>query len=414
MRSNMLSLFKQLIEVQKVNFTILEPPYEKLEHFDLGLRKTIYQDYSFTPFLDFLISLSKPILYHYTDLYQCNYSFFQLNENEEDSRGSSFVIIGPYLSEEISSDQFHLILEKICLPISMENEIREYYNALPVFQEITRFHSLLSIMAEQVIVSPQAIAVQFLNYSDYLNEMIPVQAVYRSDSTPSISSKMIEDRYKAENEMLMDIAQGNAVKAQNSLHNFLQFHIEPRFKDPIRNIKNLTIVLNTLCRKAVESSDVHPIHIDEISRDFAIRIEAIHSLKDADELQTAMIRKYCLLVTNFSLTGYSPLVQKVINHIDMNLSEPLSLRYLSNLNSINSSYLSALFKKEMGITITDFINQQKVRFAITLLNKTDDQIQNIALQVGIYDVNYFIKVFKKINGMTPKEYRNLIKGRREL
>ena len=72
--------------------------------------------------------------------------------------------------------------------------------------------------------------------------------------------------------------------------------------------------------------------------DFAIRIKSIYSLKDADNLQKMMIRKYCLLVTNHSLAGYSPLIQRVINHIDMKLSEPLSLRLLSDLFSINASY----------------------------------------------------------------------------
>ncbi|NLK03800.1 MAG: helix-turn-helix transcriptional regulator, partial [Clostridiales bacterium] len=72
--------------------------------------------------------------------------------------------------------------------------------------------------------------------------------------------------------------------------------------------------------------------------------------------------------------------------------------------STSKPLASSLFKKEMGITITNFINQKKVRFAIMLLNKTDTQIQDIASQVGILDVNYFIKVFKKIIGMTPKEY----------
>lgn len=404
MHSDILSLFKQLVEAQKVNFTILEPPYNKIEHFDLGLRKTIYQEYSFTPFLDFLASLSKePILYHYTDTYQCKYSFFRLVT--VDSENPSYVIIGPYLEGEASCDRFQQIREKINFPIDMDNEIREYYNAVPLYNDITRFYSMLSIMAARVLDNPPTFTVQFL---DQFNEMNLEQVEYRSDMVPAISSKMIEDRYRAENELLMDIAQGNAVKAQISFHNFLQFQIAPRFKDQIRNIKNLTIVMNTLLRKAVESSNVHPIHIDEVSRSFALRIETIHSLNEMDELHTAMIRKYCMLVTNHSLTGYSPIIQKVINHIDMNLSQSLSLRHLSNLFSINPSYLSTLFKKEMGITITEFINRQKIRYAIALLNKTDAQIQNIASQVGIDDVNYFIKVFKKINGMTPKEYRDSI------
>lgn len=410
MRSDTLSLIQQLVEVQKVNFSILEAPYEQLEHFDLGLRKMIYQEYSYAPFLDFLTFLGKkPTLYHFTDTYACNYSFF--HRNNDDNGSPSFVIIGPYLAEEITSFQFQQIQEKISLPISMENEMKEYYNVIPIFQEITRFHSMLSILTKQFLDNTPDFNVQFL---DSLIEMNPEQILYISETTPSISSKMIEDRYHAENEMLMYIAQGNEEKALHSFHNFLQFHIAPRFKDPVRNIKNLTIVLNTLCRKAVEGSNVHPIHIDETSRDFAIRIEATNSLKEADKLQKIMIRKYCMLVTNHSLSGYSPLIQRVINHIDMNLSEPLSLSLLSDLFSINSSYLSTLFKKEMGITITDFINQQKIGFSIMLLNKTDAQIQTIASQVGIYDVNYFIKVFKKIIGMTPKEYRVSIKGRKEL
>jgi len=408
MRSDLLALFQQLIEDQKVNFTLLEAPYDKIRHFDLGLRQLIYQDYSFASLKEFLSSLSEePILYHYTDLYQCNYSLFRLDHNHD----PSYVIIGPYLETEISTQKFQQILEEINLPAGMENELQEYFNAVPVFQEITRFHSMLSIMTARTLENPSNFSVQFL---DSIDEMGMSQIGYRSDSAPEISSKMIEDRYKAENELLLDVAQGNAAKALNSYHNFLQFHMAPRFKDPIRNIKNLTIVLNTLLRKAVEGSHVHPIHIDEVSRGFAIQIEAIHSLKEADALQTVMLRKYCLLVKNHSLTGYSPLIQRVINYIDMNISEALSLRLLSDLFSINSSYLSTLFKKEMGMTLTDFINQQKIRYAITLLNRTDTQIQNIATQVGIYDVNYFIKVFKKISGMTPKEYRDSIKGRREL
>lgn len=413
MRYDTLSLFRQLVEAQKVNFTILEPPYDKLEEFDLGLRKTIYQGYPFLHFLDFLTSFGKePILYHFTDAYGCDYSFFYLStNNNEDNSNPSYVIIGPYMTEEITPQQFHLIQSRIGLPFSMENEMKEYYNAVPIFQEITRFHSMLSILTAQLLDNPHNFTVRFL---DHFNEVSPDHIQYRTDATPVIVSKMIEDRYKAENEMLMYITQGNEAKAQISFYNFLQFHIEPRIKDPVRNIKNLTIVLNTLCRKAVENSNVHPIHINETSREFAIRIEAITSLKDASKLQKTMIRKYCMLVTNHSLVGYSPLIQRVINHIDMNLSEPLSLGQLSELFSINSSYLSTLFKKEMGMTITTYINKQKVRFAITLLNKTDTQIQNIASQVGIHDVNYFIKVFKKIIGMTPKEYRDAIKERKEL
>lgn len=170
MTSNTLSLFQQLIEAQKVNFTLLEAPYDQVGNFDLGLRKKIYQNYSFDNFLDFLISLgTDPILYHYTDSYECTYSFFLL---EKENTKPTFLIIGPYLAEEITTNQFHSILKKLNLPIIMENELREYYNALPVFQEITRFHSMLSILTRQLLNNPHDFSIKFIGP---FNEIYPDQ-----------------------------------------------------------------------------------------------------------------------------------------------------------------------------------------------------------------------------------------------
>ena len=140
-----------------------------------------------------------------------------------------------------------------------------------------------------------------------------------------------------------------------------------------------------------------------ISTQLAKRIETINSSQEAGRFKTEMLRKYCLLVRNYSLRGCSPVVQKVVNHINLNLTEDLSLKRLAVEYSVNASYLSALFKKDMGVTLTDY-SQQRVRKAITLINSSDMQIQDIASESGIYDVNYFRKLFKKITGKTPTEY----------
>ena len=66
---------------------------------------------------------------------------------------------------------------------------------------------------------------------------------------------------------------------------------------------------------------------------------------------------------------------------------------------------------ETGMTLTDYVNRQRVEHGIFLLNATDMQIQTIAQYCGIPDVNYFTKTFKKFIGKTPKEYRQNIRGR---
>ena len=69
------------------------------------------------------------------------------------------------------------------------------------------------------------------------------------------------------------------------------------------------------------------------------------------------------------------------------------------------SYLSALFKQETGSTLIDYINTQRVNRAAQLLVQNNHTIAAVAEEVGILDVNYFTKIFKKTLGVTPTRYR---------
>ena len=93
------------------------------------------------------------------------------------------------------------------------------------------------------------------------------------------------------------------------------------------------------------------------------------------------------------------------------MTADLSLNAQAGLLNVNSSYLSTLFKKETGTTLTEYVNKKRIRHAVFLLNTTTMQIQMVAQHCGIPDVNYFTKTFKKYIGKTPKEYRDFIKGK---
>lgn len=73
--------------------------------------------------------------------------------------------------------------------------------------------------------------------------------------------------------------------------------------------------------------------------------------------------------------------------------------------NMNASYLSNLFKRETGLTITYFINQQKIRQAADYLKESQLSIAEISERVGIQDVNIFTRIFKKHMGTTPSEFR---------
>lgn len=102
-------------------------------------------------------------------------------------------------------------------------------------------------------------------------------------------------------------------------------------------------------------------------------------------------------------------MDKVIAIINSDLSDNLSLHALAESQNISPGYLSTIFKKETGKTITEYVLQERMKLAGRLLTTTSLQIKSVALYCGIMDVQYFSKLFKKHTGKTPKEYREVAK-----
>lgn len=223
-----------------------------------------------------------------------------------------------------------------------------------------------------------------------------------------LNAYSLEQRYALENQLMQAVSSGKLYNAEMFFNELSSMQLEKRLDNPVRDMKNYAIILNTLLRKAAENASVHPLHINQLSTQYAFKIESINSQASFMSLLKEMIRKYTLLVKNHSLKGYSMYIRKIITAINQDLTDDLSLKALAKALNVNPSYLSTLFKKETGLTLTEFVNQKRIEHALLLLNSTDMQIQTVALNCGIPDVNYFTKLFKKIVGKTPKEYREII------
>lgn len=220
------------------------------------------------------------------------------------------------------------------------------------------------------------------------------------------NAQEMERRYAHENELMQAVAKGQIHKAERLLSSFSVMSVEERVTDSVRNMKNYCIILNTLLRKAAENGGVHPVYLDGVSSVFAKKIEAIKMISEAPILMREMARSYCRLVRKHSIHQYSPPVQKAITYIDSDLTADLSLSALAAMQNVSAGYLSALFRQETGQTLTEHVNQKRIKYAMQLLKTTNLQVQTIAQHCGIVDAHYFSKLFKKYVGKTPKEYRD--------
>ena len=95
-----------------------------------------------------------------------------------------------------------------------------------------------------------------------------------------------------------------------------------------------------------------------------------------------------------------------MKYIRTNFYKEITLGDISAMFNINPSYISQLFKKETGQNLIEYITRVRMEHACMLLKTSNLTVNNIAEQSGYEDNVYFRKVFRKVIGKTPVEYRN--------
>lgn len=98
-------------------------------------------------------------------------------------------------------------------------------------------------------------------------------------------------------------------------------------------------------------------------------------------------------------------LQSVKDYIDQHYAEKISLDALADIFFINKFYLTRIFREQFGITINNYLLQVRITHAKRMLRFSDMTIEKISHECGMNDANYFTRIFKKIEGVTPGEYR---------
>ena len=405
-----LDFAKRILSHFRLKTHIITEENHSISEIDMGLRKLLGMEEQLNLSKAFISARIKPnTIYKLIDLLYCNYFILRM----PDTTPEALLIVGPYTTREFNRNEIMEFTEEYSLPPQIFNTLEKYFNNITYLENDSVAMIVMNTLGESLWGSIDQFKFETLeqqiNTSEHSVQFSAGSSYEQTDA--SINMKAIEERYAVENQLLQAISQGLSHKVELIMANMSASNFEKRTADPIRNMQNYCIIMNTLLRKAVENGSVHPFYIDKLSSDFARKIEQVTTMDAVRKLQKEMVHKYCLLVKNHSMKGYSLLVQKVITTIDTDLTADLTLNVLAGKMNVNASYLSTLFKKETGSTLTDYVNEKRIQHGILLLHSTGLQIQTIASYCGIPDVNYFTKLFKKKVGKTPKEYREIfLKG----
>ena len=345
-----------------------------------------------------LSSLRPGTLYRLKDsLHRC---FICLLLPDDDGRGA---LIGPFLAEPISETTLLSLGEKLGVSSQKQRYLREYYRSLPVMGNEGTLATVLGTFCELVWQTP-SYGVERIGEEVSVVAAEPAEGGSLTDL--QVNVKALEMRYAFENELMRAVTLGQTQMEERLVGVIGSDAIEKRASSPLRNMKNYGIIMNTLLRKAAEQGGVHPLYIDRASSELARRIEEVATTEEGAEVMREMFRAYCMLVRRHSIQKYSSVVRQAVIAVDTDLSSDLSPSRLAEAVGVSPGYLSTVFRKETGSTLTEYVRSRRMELAEHLLSGTELQIQTVALHCGIMDVQYFTKLFKRRTGMTPSEYRS--------
>ncbi len=100
------------------------------------------------------------------------------------------------------------------------------------------------------------------------------------------------------------------------------------------------------------------------------------------------------------------IVDKIIQYIDENYNLQLTVEDLSTKFSLSEFYFSRLFKEYKDVSFVDYLTEVRIKKAIEIMQNDNISIKEVSYMVGYNDPNYFSRVFKKVTGLSPSEYRN--------
>lgn len=331
-------------------------------------------------------------------------NFFSINLYT-DKGFSGVIIVGPFLYFELTDESIHRILNDFNI-YKGRNKIVQYYHSLPVVSRVKMinmsaifyymlYHQKLDIvdilqqntLLKERKISPESPDIR-ISENQQNNEM---------PATPLLEKKLLQFIKEGKKDEFIKNAQALFEKG------------EPRILSKtshLRSRKNLAIAAISLGARAAIEGGIPPEVAHTLSD---LYIQNLEELKESTVIYQFVIHALCDLIEKVEKENklkYSKTINACRNYIFTHLYEEITLSQLAEFVSMHPNYLSVLFKKEVGVSLREYIQREKIEEAKKLIFYTKHSMSEIYTLLHFYDQSYFIKVFKKFTGMTPRQFKN--------
>lgn len=385
-----------LLDAFNISVLYFTPPYEDISKIDLGIRASVWTNYNDS---NTKVQLSGFSQSEYRLLIiRSNLGFYNIMVFWGEAQPADFISIGPFRNDALSPSYFTQILKEAHISPALLQQIRGVYEDMP----FAKVDAVINVAKHILSTYSSAFREVEAEWIEYAEQQRPVEV--HPEVIEQNFVKFSEQYHELLSDFLKCLKAGDNAGARKFLHLFLH-ESKLTSKRTLLNYKSLLSSLNNYCHMALLDTNIHPSYILRQAATIGTRIEETTSLSKLEQMPNDICHKYCLLVKNYANPECSKLTKDVIAYIQFHMEDELSLNTLALTFDRNPSFLSHTFSKDMGISLTKFIQQSRIQEAVRLFNTTKMSVSEIALAVGYQDFSYFSKTFSKFIGMSPREYR---------
>jgi len=308
------------------------------------------------------------------------------------------ILFGPFLI----NDDFEHLIDEVILNYRFINEealmIENFYNNLKILSEI-----------QQNVIVKMIQNIQSFDFENIKILNVQLKKVDHNGASKRVNNdynlKHIEDISEVEERLLSIVRNGDVEIAQSFDFQKISNQLLMNQNNSFTNMKTNLMIFDALCNREAVKAGVDLLLAYKISNNIKFYINKVSLSSEIRYVAQKILTTYAKTVKDYTLLNHSSNIKKIILYIRKNLTNKISLDDIANDLFITKEHLSRLFKKEMGITISEYIIKTKILEAKNLLKETDYNILDIAVLLNFANSSHFSNSFKKITGLSPSDYR---------
>ncbi|NBH27161.1 AraC family transcriptional regulator [Lachnospiraceae bacterium] len=309
--------------------------------------------------------------------------------------------LGPFFIDDDALHSADLSFLQNSTSFIRRQQVQEIFRTLPIIS--------WSLVLDYTIMMHHCITGQKVSPSDfrYFN--------YMKSSAPSISKTDLNytthGTYQSEQTMVQMVRDGN-LELLSYLDTIATTGQIGKLSngDFMRQMKNSAEVGIILCSRAAIDGGISPELSYNLADQYFQAIESCQDLSDLTSVSNTMYRDYVERVHKLKMQQYSKPIAACCDYIMMHLEEEIAITDLAHHVGYSDYYCSKKFKKETGMTPAEYIRRKRLEAAANLLTSSNDDIQEIAARLQFGSQSYFTDSFRKLYGVSPREYRSAACG----